>query len=290
MTARVSALPFVLALAACAHAPPLPPEAPREGWLHDLGLPVPLREATACERAAAIDPSEPENDRAEGIARTLDADLDGDGRDERVVIAIRRETLVAVTDGACALRWRGVHDGRDAAMVGPTVPGAPWAAVPPEEVRQLYASDRLPSGGTMQLHLVRGTGGHRHVILMQTGAVGALMYGWRALVVSCHAGRCRGDRIGHREWAPLPPPLGCGPTARAFRPPPRGGRRSCRGARQARGRQSHHPQSSRRHAAVRGRPPRDAYSGRGRRAATTSNCTRAPASVRTCILYISLIT
>ena len=107
-----------------------------------------------------------------------------------------------------------------AAMVGPSPGPDPWAQVPDAEVSRLYANDTLALGGTLQAYLVRGEGAHRHVILVQTGSLGRLRYGWRALVLGCHEGACRGSLIGHAERAAIPAGLGCGLTFRTYRPPP----------------------------------------------------------------------
>lgn len=206
-------------MVACVRAGAPPTEVPRAGWLHDVALPTRIRDATACERAAALGDGEVPLDASDGIVRALDADLDGDGRDERVVIAQRREIVVAITDVRCAVLWRGTFAPARAQMVGPSGPNL-WEGVSPDEVSRLYATDRLPLGGTRQLYLLRGEGAHRHALILQTGSVGTLQYGWRALVLGCHRGACRGDLIGHREWAAIPASHGCGPTFRPNRPPP----------------------------------------------------------------------
>ena len=136
-----------------------------------------------------------------------------------MVYAIRRETVIAVTDDGCRPLLRaGVGDG--AAVQGPSLPSNPWDAVPRAEVDRLHRTDRLPAGNTVQLHVLRGAGGHRHAVFLTVGSLGPLRYGWRASVVSCHQGRCRHDALGHAEWAPLPREVGCGPTARTNRSPP----------------------------------------------------------------------
>lgn len=137
-----------------------------------------------------------------------------------MVVAIRRELTVAITDDACAPRWRGAFAPERAELAGPSPGPDLWAAVPEAAVRELFATDALPSGGTNQLHLVPSAGGHRHVLVVQTGSVGRLRYGWRALALGCHAGACDGRRVGHAERAPLPPALGCGMQFRAYRAPP----------------------------------------------------------------------
>lgn len=217
MTARLApALSLVLA---CAHRAPPPPEALSRGWLAELSESFAQRASSPCERAATLGPTEAARDADDGIARTLELDLDGDGRAERVVYVIRRETTVAVTDAACQPLLRAVL-GEGAAMQGPSLAANPWDAVAPAEVERLASTDRLPAGNTAQLWVLRGAGGHRHALFVTVGSLGALRYGWRASVLSCHAGRCRHDPIGHVEWAPLPRDVGCGPTARTNRAPP----------------------------------------------------------------------
>ncbi|MEZ4394245.1 MAG: hypothetical protein R3A48_24495 [Polyangiales bacterium] len=217
MTLRLAAT--LLTLTACARGATTTQSLPRAGWLHEVAERVQLRDATACERAAARGPDESERDAEDGIARSVDLDLDGDGVDERLVLAIRRETVVAITARDCAPRWQGVvGDGGE--MRGPSLAQSPWEAVAPEEIARMHATDRLPAGATMQLWVVRGGGGHRHALLLRVGSTAPLRYGWRGLVLSCHAGRCRGEAAGHHEWAPIPRGLGCGPTYRTNRPPP----------------------------------------------------------------------
>lgn len=206
-------------LLACAHRAPPPPDAPARGWLAELAEPFAQRASSPCERAATLDASDDTRDADDGIARTLEVDLDGDGRAERVVYLIRRETTVAVTDAACRPLLRAVL-GEGAAMQGPSLPANPWEAVAPAEVERLARTDRLPAGNTAQLWVLRGAGGHRHALFVTVGSLGALRYGWRASALSCHAGRCRHDALGHVEWAPLPRDVGCGPTARTNRAPP----------------------------------------------------------------------
>lgn len=213
-------LTLLALLGACARAAPTEPSGPREGWLHEVALPLPMRPASACERAAAVGPEESARDADDGIARVIEADLDGDGRRERAVIAMRRGTVVALTDAQCTPRFRGGFDPDAAEMVGPSPGPDPWAQVPDAEVSRLYANDTLALGGTLQAYLVRGEGAHRHVILVQTGSLGRLRYGWRALVLGCHEGACRGSLIGHAERAAIPAGLGCGLTFRTYRPPP----------------------------------------------------------------------
>lgn len=217
MTARCGAA--LALLLGCAQRPPPPPEPLRHGWLIELSAPFAQRAASACERLAAVDPADPPRDAEEGIARTVEVDLDGDGAGERVVYAIRRETVLAVTDARCASRLR-VSLGEGAAMQGPTLAANPWDAVSREEIDRLARTDRLPSGNTVQLHVVRARGGHHHAVFLTVGSFGALRYGWRASVLSCHASRCRHDAFGHVEWAALPREVGCGPTARTNRAPP----------------------------------------------------------------------
>lgn len=217
MTLRLACL--ALTLGACTRSQDPSRQGSRSGWLHEVAQPVELRVATDCERAAARAPGESEHDGGDGIARTLELDLDGDALGERLVIAIRRETVVAITSRDCSLRWRGVVDDRGD-LRGPSAAGEPWSAVSAREIARLYATDQLPAGATMQLWIVRGTGSHRHALLLRVGSTGALRYGWRGLVLSCHAGRCRGDAIGHHEWAPIPRTHGCGETWRTNRAPP----------------------------------------------------------------------
>ncbi|MFO0627371.1 MAG: hypothetical protein U0325_17300 [Polyangiales bacterium] len=217
MIARLA--PFVSLLLGCARRAPPPPDPPQHGWLAEIATTIAQRASLPCERAATLDPAEAARDADDGIARTLELDLDGDGRAERVVYAIRRETVIAVTDAACQPLLRaGVGEG--AAMQGPTLPSNPWDAVPPDEIDRLARTDRLPAGNTVQLHVVEGAGGHRHAVFLTVGSLGHLRYGWRASVVSCHQGRCRHDALGHSEWAALPREVGCGPTARTNRSPP----------------------------------------------------------------------
>lgn len=198
------------------------PEAPRarHGWLRDVAEEVSLRPAEACEREAARSETESERDAAEGIARTLEVDLEGDGSAERVVLAIRRELVVALTDGRCNPLWRNGFRPEQATLVGPSPGPDPWASVPAAEVQRLFATDALPRGGSHQVFVVRGEGAHRHVLVVERGSLGALRYGWRALVLGCHAGRCTGTHLGHVERAALPTTLGCGPTFRAYHAPP----------------------------------------------------------------------
>lgn len=217
MTLRLAAT--LLTLTACARGASTTRSLPRAGWLHEVAERVQLRTATACERAVARGPGESARDAEDGIARSVDLDLDGDGEDERLVFAIRRETVVAIAARDCAPRWRGVV-GDDGEMQGPSLAQSPWEAVAPAEIERLAATDLLPAGATMQLWVVPGRAGHRHALFLRVGSTGRLRYGWRALVLSCHAGRCRGEATGHHEWAPIPRGLGCGPTLRTNRPPP----------------------------------------------------------------------
>jgi hypothetical protein len=211
--------PALSLMLACAHRAPPPPAALPRGWLAELSEAFVQRASSPCERAAALDVTEAARDADDGIARTLELDLDGDGLAERVVYVIRRETTVAVTDAACRPLLRaGLGEG--AAMQGPSLATNPWDAVAPAEIERLSSRDQLPAGNTVQLWVLRGAGGHRHALFLTVGSLGALRYGWRASVLSCHAGRCRHDPIGHAEWAPLPRDVGCGPTARTNRSPP----------------------------------------------------------------------
>jgi hypothetical protein len=211
--------PALSLLFACAHRAPPPPDAPTRGWLADLSESLAQRAASPCERAATLGATEAARDADDGIARTLELDLDGDGRAERLVYVIRRETVLAVTDDACRPLLR-VGVGEGAAMQGPSLPSNPWEAVSRSEIERLVRTDRLPAGNTVQLRVLRGAGGHHHALFITVGSLGALRYGWRASVLSCHAGRCRHDALGHVEWAPLPRDVGCGPTARTNRSPP----------------------------------------------------------------------
>lgn len=217
MIARLA--PTLSLLFGCAHRAPPPPDLPRHGWLADLSETVSQRASLPCERAATLDATEAARDADDGIARTLDLDLDGDGRVEHLVYVIRRETVLAVTDDRCQPLLRvGVAEG--AAMQGPSLPANPWEGISPADLEHLARTDRLPAGNTVQLRVLRGVGGHRHALFITVGSLGALRYGWRASVLSCHAGRCRHDALGHVEWAPLPREVGCGPTARTNRTPP----------------------------------------------------------------------
>lgn len=204
---------------ACARPPTEPPR-PREGWLRDVADLVGMRPAEACEREAARAEGESERDTGDGIARAVEADLDGDGSPERVVVALRHGFAVAVTDARCNTLWRGGLDLDGATMAGPSPAADPWQSVPPAEVQRLYATDRLPLGSTNQLFVVRGEGRHRHALVVTRGSLGTLRYGWRALVLSCHAGACAATRVGHVERAAIPSALGCGPTFRPWHTPP----------------------------------------------------------------------